>query len=266
MAIARVFPRRTKATPVDELSFCDVPPFFTEGITAVHVSVCFTWDIPRGEYLAKQWESVAPVKIGGPAFNQPGGEFQPGMYLKEGYTITSRGCPNKCWFCSVPKREKGLRELEIKEGNNILDDNLLACSDGHIIKVFEMLEKQSKVEFTGGLEAKALKEWHIPYLARIKPSQMFFAYDGPEDKDDILKASVMLRDFRRDQLRCYVLIGYPKDNLENAEERLKWIWSLGFMPMAMLWKNTKGDTDPNWKPLQRQWARPAIIKSMMNEV
>ena len=59
-----------------------------------------------------------PVHMGGPAFNMPGGDFVPGMYLKKGYVITSRGCPNRCWFCSVPRREGGrLRELPITEGN-----------------------------------------------------------------------------------------------------------------------------------------------------
>ena len=69
----------------------------------------------------------------------------PGMYLKKGYVITSRGCPNRCWFCSVPRREGGrLRELPITEGNIVLDDNLLACSRQHIEAVFEMLGRQER--------------------------------------------------------------------------------------------------------------------------
>ena len=76
----------------------------------------------------------------------------PGLYLKHGYTITSRGCHNNCWFCSVPKREGALRELPINDGWNILDDNLLACSENHIRAVFEMLKRQKhKPEFTGGI-------------------------------------------------------------------------------------------------------------------
>jgi radical SAM superfamily enzyme YgiQ (UPF0313 family) len=112
------------------------------------------------EKLEKAWRNVAPVTVGGPAFDEPGGEFVPGMYLKPGYVITSRGCPNNCWFCQVPKREGGvIRELEIKDGNNILDDNLLACSEDHIRKVFDMLKKQKygRPFFTGGLEAARLK-------------------------------------------------------------------------------------------------------------
>ena len=53
----------------------------------VHVSVAFTWDIPRAEQLARAWEDVGvPVKIGGPAYGQPSGDFVPGLHLKHGYT------------------------------------------------------------------------------------------------------------------------------------------------------------------------------------
>jgi hypothetical protein len=66
------------------------------------------------------------------------------MYLKHGYVITSRGCNNACWFCKVPTREGGLRELPITAGHNILDDNFLGCSEKHIRAVFEMLKTQPK--------------------------------------------------------------------------------------------------------------------------
>lgn len=59
----------------------------------VHISVAFTYDIPKAEYLAKLWSHLgAPVKVGGPAYGQRDGDFTPGLYLKKGYTITSRGC------------------------------------------------------------------------------------------------------------------------------------------------------------------------------
>ncbi len=150
--IIRVFPRKTKASPVDALSFFDEPGLFVPEASEVHVSCTFTEDIQRAEWLAKSWQRTGlPVKVGGPAYDNPGGEFVPGLYLKHGYVITSRGCPNKCWFCSVWRREgETIRELEIKDGWNVLDDNLLACSEKHIRAVFAMLQKyKSKVEFTG---------------------------------------------------------------------------------------------------------------------
>lgn len=263
MKIARVFPVRTKATPVDELSFVDcIPDLFTPSVDEVHISVAFSWHKERAEELAAAWDHVAPVRIGGPAYNQPGADFVPGRYIRDGYVITSRGCPNRCWFCAVWKREPALIELPIVDGWNILDDNILACSERHVREVFAMLKRQkARAEFTGGLEAKRLESWHVQLLSELRPAQMFFALDTPDDEEPLRNASAMLREagFTRHHMRVYVLIGGPRDTFEQAEVRLRLCVSLGFFPMAMLWRDESGITDPKWRRFQREWARPALI-------
>ncbi len=141
MKIIRVFPRRTKATPIDCLAYYGPPDLFAEA-DEVHISFTFTWDLAGAEWLVREWERIAPVRIGGPAVGEAGGDFEPGRYLKPGYVITSRGCPNRCWFCSVWKREGDVRELPVRDGWNVLDDNLLACSGTHINRVFAMLRRR----------------------------------------------------------------------------------------------------------------------------
>lgn len=264
--ICRVFPRRTRATPTDAYAFVGEPPIFLPpDIEAVHVSVTWTWDLPEAERLAKAWAHVAPVTIGGPATGMRGEEFTPGLYVANGYTITSRGCPNKCWFCSVWKRDGNIRELPIRDGWNILDDNLLACSETHIRAVFAMLKRQARrAEFTGGLEAKALKPWHVDLLADLKPKQQFYAYDTPDDYEPLRAAAKMLHEAgftaRSKSLRCYVLIGWPKDTMDAAESRLRQVVGLGMCPMAMLWRDAKGKANDDWRRFQRSWARPAMIQ------
>jgi hypothetical protein len=265
MRIIRVFPRRTNATPTDELAFVGEPTMFAEA-DEVHISVTFSWDIPEVERLEKEWRTVAPVKIGGPATGQRGENFVPGMYLKQGYVITSRGCPNCCWFCSVPEREGSLRELSITEGWNDLDDNLLACSDEHIHDVFVMLKNQKKRPlFTGGLEAARLKLWHVQEMAKLKPKELFFAYDGPEDREPLFEAGKILLSngfSRRTQnLRAYVLVGYPKDTFEAAEKRLTECLKFGFIPMAMLYRDKTGERDPAWVRFAWPWIRPAAMSA-----
>ncbi len=263
--VIRVFPRRTKATPVDEWSYIGEPDLFVpDNIDEVHVSVTFTWDLPEAERLVKAWSRIAPTMLGGPATGESGGEFVPGRYLKHGYVITSRGCPNRCWFCSVWKREGDIRELPITVGWNVLDDNLLACSDHHILSVFEMLKKQKgRREFTGGLEAAKLKQWHVDILRDLKPKQIFFAYDTKDDLGPLIEAGQMLlaAGFTTvsHALRCYVLIGYPGDNMEKAETRLGFAIEAGFMPMAMLYRDDLGERDSAWARFQRVWARPAVL-------
>ena len=270
LKIIRVFPRKTKATPDDELVRIAEPPGMFDEADEVHVSVSFSWDLPISESLAKAWEHVALVKIGGPATGQRSEAFDPGMYIKKGYIITSRGCPNKCWFCNVWRREGDtVRELKIKDGWNVLDDNLLACSDNHIKKVFSMLSRQkTRPEFTGGFEAKRLKQWHVDELVKIKPKQMFFAYDTPDDYEPLVEAGKMLAiagfNFKNRINRAYVLCGFPKDSFDDAEKRMRQTIDAGFMPMAMLYRNTKGNRDANWMKWSRLWARPAIIAKLKN--
>lgn len=274
MNIIRVFPRQTRATPTDDLSRVNSYPYLWDDPDEVHVSITFTYDIDKGKRLAEIWDRSFPgkVKIGGPAIGMSGNNFTPGMYLKEGYVITSRGCPNACWFCSVWKREgREIRELPITEGWNVLDDNLLACSEQHIKSVFEMLSKQThRAEFTGGFEAKLLKDWHIDLLVDLKPKQIFFAYDTPDDYEPLIIAGKKLKDagftWSSRTLRAYVLIGYPKDTFDKAEKRLKETIVAGFLPMAMLYRNEKGETQKEWRNFQRQWARPAIIISNLGTI
>ena len=273
--IARVFPTRTKATPDDGLSFSGPPELFMPEIDEVHISIAFTWWLPKVDpseyvdFLHKQWSRIAPVKIGGPAFGKPSSTFTPGLYLKKGCVITSRGCHNKCWFCSVWKREPKLLELPIHSGYNLMDDNLLACSEGHIRSVFKMLKQQKQpIEFTGGLEAALLKPWHIDLLLSIKIHQMFFAYDEERDLEPLVSASKMLLEagFDRQKMRCYCLIGYKGDTFEKAEKRLNTTLRLGFFPYAMLWRNKKGEVEKKWTKFQRNWLRPALISHKLKEL
>lgn len=266
MRLLRVFPRKTKATPDDERVVINRGPNLYDRADKIHVSCTFTYDLPRAEALARAWSRVAPVELGGPATGAPGGDFQPGLYLKKGYVITSRGCPNRCWFCTVWRREGlEIRELPITEGHNVLDDNLLACSRSHIEAVFAMLKRQKeKAQFTGGLEAKRLADWHVQLLAELKPAQVFFAYDTPDDYEPLVSAGKRLKeaDARKGHwLRAYVLIGHPKDTMEQAEKRLRDTWKAGFFPMAMLYRPENGHYEPEWKRFQRQWANPWIISS-----
>ena len=274
--IIRVFPIKTRATPDDEMAAIDRQPGLFDKADEVHISVLFTWDIPKAERLAESWQRIAPVKIGGPGAGSRGEDFIPGKYVKSGYVITSRGCPNRCWFCSVWKREGNeVRELPICEGHNVLDDNLLACSEGHIRRVFEMLRRQKKpIEFSGGWEAARLKPWHIDILMTVQLGQVWFAYDDDKDFEPLIAAGKMLSDAGLNRtasgavshrVRCYVLIGWPGDTMEKAEARLRRAYQYGFLPMAMLYKNETGSASKEWRRFQRPWARPASINRICRD-
>jgi len=270
--IIRVFPRRTNATPTDSLAVVGRGPELFDEADEVHVSVTFAWDVPLAWRLAKEWETVAPVKIDGPGLWSEGGEFVPGMYLKPGYVITSRGCPNSCWFCRAWRNEGNtIRELEIKEGWNVLDNNLLACSRNHQEAVFEMLMRQpARPRFTGGFEATLFTDWHANWMVRLNPDVIWFAYDLPQDYPMLcratyycLKAGLITGKHR---VCCYVLCGWNRegktDTFEAAEMRMIQVVKMGCFPQAMLLDRGEDWPDPErkqWRRFAREWSNKVIV-------
>ena len=269
--LARVFPRRTNATPDDAYAFVGLPPAeLPDDITEVHISVSFGYDLEEAERLCEAWSKITPrCAIGGPATGMRGEEFIPGRFLKLGYTITSRGCNGSCWFCKIPAREGPVRELPIRSGSNLLDDNLMACSEPHIRRVFQMLEGQKKlghrIFLTGGLEAALIKEWHIELLKKLRPKEISFGCDTDEKFHYLNEAVKLFKEadyFSHNTLRAYVLVGYRNDTLEDAERRLKRVKDIGVCPMAMLYRDLSGaiiQPERDWKRFSRLWARPALI-------
>ena len=185
--------------------------------------------------------------------------------------LTEKDCTLFLWVVQTQLPEAMiLVERWGYDGWNVLDDNLLACPRPHVEAVFAMLRRQGRrIEFTGGLEALALEDYQIELLASLKPRpNMFFAYD-PGDAFETLESAarrLLAAGFtaRSHRLRCYVLIGFPKDTFDLAERRLRQMLGIGFTPMAMLWKpetpsQAKYTPAPAWRAFQRRWARPAII-------
>ena len=263
MKIARVFATKTKMCPTDEDVYFGPPPALLDiKYDEVHISITFPESRERGARLAHWWDEYGLVKIGGPACGDPGGEFTPRLYLKKGVTITSRGCIRNCPFCFVPRREKGIRELEIHAGNIVQDNNLLACSKAHVRKVFEMLRTQRTIDFAGGLDCRLLKDGIIEELRSLKISQLWFAYDSGSCESSIKRAGEKLKKhFSRKKMRCYVLIGFQADTPDKAEGRLRQAWEFGFLPFAMLYEPKQYTKD--WHDLQRNFSRPAITKRIM---
>jgi len=270
-----VFPRRTKATPTDELAFVGEPPLLRPEADEVHVSVTFTWDRDEGERLARSWGRYYPkVRLGGPAFNDAGGEFVPGRYLKPGYVITSRGCPNGCSFCFVPRREGHLRELPITEGWDVCDNNLLACSRPHLDAVFEMLRGQKRAaRLSGGLDVSRIDHRIVADLQSLRIDALWLAYDNPRScfASQVADAICRLRQagLTRDQVNCFVLIGYGTDTPAEAEARCLEVVEWGGLPFAMLYRNEEAKDharDLEWRRLQSRWCRPARSKARAREL
>lgn len=260
--IIRVFPRRTSFTPNDQLAFVGDPQLWRPDADEVHVSCVFTWDIPEAERLVKAWSEYYPVvRLGGPAIDGEGSEFEPGVYVNSGVTFTSRGCINDCLWCLV---KKPLRLLDIKPGHIIQDNNILATGREHMLKVFAMLNQQSKAAiFAGGLQSSLVDDWVADQFRQLRIKEVFLAADTEASLEPLRLAVDKLSFLGRDRLRCYVLIG--RESIERAEWRLRQAWNIGCLPFAQLYQPPDEwiDYGHDWKALVRTWSRPAAMKTLM---
>jgi len=284
VSVIRVFPETTKWTPDDELAFVGDLPLepFRPGTpdTPVMVSAVFTWQRKRAEQIAESWRfHYRDVRIGGPAYDDPGGEFTPGMFIKHGCTITTRGCPKKCGWCSVPFREGPLRLLKIHPGWIVQDNNLLASSlksstyseieaRAHFDAVFEMLREQKRaIKFSGGLDKHFLKDWHVPYFDSIPIDELWWAVDEPGDMKWIRRVKELFAHVPMRKMRCYTMIGYEGETLAEAERRIEEVFQLGFMPFTQLYQPPTAKVPTKiygaeWKAVARKWSRPAAYMAV----
>lgn len=266
--ILRVFPRRTSFTPNDSLAYVGEPPLIRPEANEVHISVAFTWDVAEGERLLQAWRQYYPlVRLGGPAFGDPGDQFTPGRYLKAGHVITSRGCIRHCPWCLVPKRTPSLRLLPVCEGWIIDDDNFLATPQHHQEAVFAMLSRQRRAaDFRGGIDARLVTPWFAGQLRHLRVSRLFLACDSSGAVRPLARAMEHLAWLGRNKLYCYVLVGFNGETLQQAENRLEQVWELGLLPFAQLFRPpgeaTKREWPFEWRQLARRWSRPALTKAL----
>jgi len=155
----------------------------------------------------------------------------------------------------VPTREGGLRTLTIKDGWDVLDNNLLACPQDHIAAVLDMLRKQpSRPVFTGGLEAARLTVELAGELLSVKPERMFFAYDRPSEYKPLRRAVAMIRKLARwrkgttrHHVSCYVLVGFEGDTVSDAERRVGQVIAMGVRAYPMFYR------DDNYSHRPAEW-------------
>jgi hypothetical protein len=264
--IIRVFPDATKATPVDADAFSGLPPLWWSpppDAAEIHVSVTFTWDRRRAEKMADEcrWRyPYIPVKVGGPAYGDAGGNFTPGLYLADGYVITSRGCPNHCPNCLVPTREGPLRTLPIMHGYDVLDNNFLACPQPHIAAVLDMLRRNGRDQrprFTGGLQASLFTEDVAREILSVKPDVMFFAFDRLSETYEVERSILTVRELTkwskgtmRNRVGCYVLCGHDGDTIEDAEKRIQFIIKTGARAYPMFYRGEDYNHTPqDWRDM-----------------
>lgn len=212
----------------------------------LYQSIPFTWLLPVAEEQAKKFNGK--VVAGGPAVilakkdgfydlswaDTP--DFVPFNTLSFHNplaTFTTKGCPNKCKFCAVPKIEGDFRELSSwKPAPVICDNNLLSASAEHFKRVIDSLTVFAACDFNQGLDARLFTPWHADQLARLKRPHIRFSWDSIKTEGSVVDAVNLCKKYGFKDIGIYCLIGF-RDTPEDAIYRLESVRSWGLLPNPM---------------------------------
>lgn len=191
--------------------------------------------------LIKKKTGIAPHKGVIPEVEKckPDYSLFPDINYSIGYT--TRGCPNRCGFCLVPKLEPEFVELSdwykmlnlSKDKIIFWDNNFLAASKEHFTSVMMRLVKYKKlVDFNQGLDARIFNEYHAKFFSKIRIHPLRFAFDGKQEDGYIQNAINLARDYNINDISVYVLFNFidtPADFYYRLKELNK--LSVNIFPM-----------------------------------
>jgi len=243
----------------------------------VYISCLFRWHRRGALRLAEAWGDKA--EIGGSGVNVE--KILPSnvAVCKPDYELygenraigfISRGCPNKCPWCLVSRKEGKLKRVSTAQeivGNfqeaEFLDNNFLALSD--CAEDLEWLAKeQIIIDFNQALDVHQMAADKARLLAACKwPSTgIRFALDSPSQKVPLARTVSLLEEagIRAAHVFVYVLIGYS--GLESDIDRLLFARSLGVRAFPMGFRDIDTGEEParGWNREMYKRYRRLIIR------
>lgn len=188
---------------------------------------------------------------------------------KDAYGFLTRGCPNKCAWCIVPKKEGKIHPdsdiediLQGRKSAILMDNNVLA-SDWGLQQIEKIADLKVKVDFNQGLDARLITKDIAQLLARVKwlkPLRM--ACDTDSMIDPVRKATALLREkgCKPQNYFVYVLV---KD-IDSALKRVNILNSIRLDPFAQPYRDFEKNTAPI--PILKHFARWVNHKAIFRSV
>ena len=155
------------------------------------------------------------------------------IYPECDYSIgyITRGCPNKCRWCVVPRKEGNIRPYAdwrdiVRTDTNklvIMDNNILACEYG-INQLAGLAETDYRVDLNQGMDARLVNERIADIIARLKWIKYIrFSCDQIQQIKAIENAAALLleRGIKPYRLFIYLLVTSDIESAAYRVERLK---------------------------------------------
>lgn len=165
---------------------------------------------------------------------QPDYSIYPNIPKDTAYGFLTRGCPNKCQWCVVPRKEGKIRpymdcdEIAI-EGRRklvLMDNNILAAGDYAVQQMEKIIERGYHIDFNQALDARLVDDRFARLLAKIKwiDRRIRFGCDTQGQIDDCMRAIEHINSYGyRGEYFLYTMLN---DNFQECYERLMYWWEI----------------------------------------
>ena len=140
----------------------------------------------------------------------------------------TRGCPNRCRWCIVPKKEGDIRpyrawqELVRSDTDKLvlMDNNILACDYG-IEQLAGLIDSGYKIDLNQGMDARLVTPEVADILARLKwINYLRFSCDQESQVEPILRTCELLKERGVKPYRVFVYLLVTAD-LDSASRRVE---------------------------------------------
>lgn len=164
---------------------------------------------------------------------QPDYTIYPNIPSDTAYGFLTRGCPNKCRWCVVPRKEGAIRPyMDIEqiaiEGRHkivLMDNNILAAGDYAKEQLRKIISKGYKVDFNQALDARLVTPEYAELLAQVKwldHGRIRFGCDTTQQIFDCEDAIRLINSYGfKGQYFLYTMIN---NNFTESYYRIKHWW------------------------------------------
>lgn len=165
---------------------------------------------------------------------QPDYSIYPNVPPDTAYGFLTRGCPNKCPWCVVPRKEGKVKpymdidEIAIEGRTNIvlMDNNILAAGDYCTEQLNKIIERGYHIDFNQAMDARLVNEDNAKLLAKVKwiKGRIRFGCDThPQIKDCERAMELINTNGFKGEYFLYTMIGGSNDFTESYE-RIHYWW------------------------------------------
>ena len=173
--------------------------------------------------------SSLPVEVD---MMQPDYEIYPLLPKDVAYGYLTRGCPNKCKWCVVPRKEGAIRPyMDIDQIATptrtkiiLMDNNILAAGDYAKEQLQKIIDRDYKVDFNQALDARLVTDEFAKLLAQIKwiKSRIRFGCDTPAQIMECERAMEMINSHGyRGEYFLYTMLNV---NFDECWHRISYWW------------------------------------------